>query len=160
TRGEVATLTVQWDIGRPEADRRRLLVELGREGRARLAECPVGAPSCSEIGAPTPLTAGQRERLLSGLRSAGLGELRSAGPGDSAPDRALTVTLPGGPPASFRLARADWPAPPGGDSAGVAAFLDELAAGLAPAAVARRPVPVPKTIAELGAVRLTLQLPP
>lgn len=154
-RGEGSALQVQWEIGRPEAERRRLLVE---GGKARLQSCPAAA-ACSDVGAAA-LSPGQRDRLISGLRAVGLGALRSAGDGDSPPDRALTVTLSGGPPASFKLARSEWPAPPAGDSEGVAAFLDELAGKLGRDAVARRPLPVPHSAAELAAVRLKLTVRP
>jgi hypothetical protein len=151
-----AEVTVTWEIGPPSGPRAQLRIE---GGRAQLRDCPPGG-ACTEVAAQRPLTAGQKARLLSGLRAAGLPTLRSAGPESGTPDRSLAVALAGAQAGTWRLPRADWPAPPGGDTEGLAAFLDELADGLRRQATARRPLPVPRSAAELARIQLKVRLLP
>ncbi len=155
-QGRAEGLVVTWTLGLIGTEKQRLVI---REGLAQVAHCP--AASCTDAGAASRLTAGQRDRLLSGLRAAGLSSLRGAGPGQIASvDRELRVKAGGNQAGQWSLPRAEWPAPPGGDSEGLAAFLDGLYRDLSSAASARHPVPVPRSPADLLELTLKLRLVP
>lgn len=141
------SLSMTWEIGLPGAPRRALQISLDG-GSAELAGCP-----------PLTLTAGQRDRLLSGLRSANVATLRGLPREQTGrADRTLTLRARGAQVGAWTLPRADWPA--AADDGGLAAFLDELAERIERGAAARRPLPVPRTLAELDGVRLKLHLAP
>ncbi len=155
--GRADALEVTWTQGLPGTEQQRLQI---RGGKAQLSRCAPSGP-CSDPGAPLVLTAGQRERLLSGLRAAGLQDLRSAGPADEkSADRALVVVAEGARAGQWQLPRQAWPAPAGGDSDGLAAFLDELALRLRRAQAARPPVPIPRTAQDLMQLTLKLRVTP
>jgi hypothetical protein len=157
------SLSMTWEIGLPGTARRALQVSLEKDqGSAELSSCPASAaapPSCQKVAPPLTLTAGQRDRLLSGLRSANVATLRGL-PREQAgrADRALVLRAQGAQVGAWALPRADWPA--AADDGGLAGFLDELAERIDRAAAARRPLPVPRTLAELDGVRLKLHLLP
>lgn len=154
--GRAEEIGLTWTQGPPGAgETLRLTI---KDARARLARC-AGEGRCSDVGPGLVLTPGQRERLLSGLRAAGLSSLRSADTGVPT-DRSLVLSCGAERAGAWSLPRGEWPVPAGGDSEGLAAFLDELVADRAHAAAARPPVPVPRTPEELSQLTLKFRLRP
>lgn len=148
---QVDALRLVWTGGVPGAGAyRRLRIE---SGKATLERCDA---SCQQVGAALALSGGERAQLISRLRSAELGALRDSE--QETPDRQLEIAVEGAAIGHWKLARADWPAPP--DGYGVADYLDELAKRIEKGASARSAVAVPATAAELGSLRLQLRVQP
>lgn len=148
--GQADALSLTWSQGADGAGS-RLVIE---GGQARALRC---TPECTAVGKPLPLSAGEKAVVISGLRSLGLESLRSADEAALA-DRALELSVSGTEVGRWQRPRGDWPAPPSGE--GLSQSLDELLLRIERTAVARRPVPIPQTTAELMGMRLKLQVSP
>lgn len=151
--GQSEALSLTWTQGAEGEGTSRLVLSVQGD-KARAQRC---APSCTEVGSPITLTSGEKGLIVSGLRALDLASLRSAEEAALA-DRTLELQVAGADVGRWQRARSDWPTPASGD--GLQQTLDELLARIQRAAVARKPVPIPKTGAELAGLRLKFAVSP